>query len=68
MTAERMRETGAGYERGEVGGGKGEEGSLAKPSEQFTIRDDLLHRTYKFLGQLETTIQQTHIEGLIYLI
>ncbi|XP_033947329.1 dynein axonemal heavy chain 10 [Pseudochaenichthys georgianus] len=67
MTAERMRETGAGYESGEVGGGKGEEGSPAKPSGQFTIRDELLHRTYKFLGQLETTIQQTYIEDEIVL-
>ncbi|XP_035496799.2 dynein axonemal heavy chain 10-like [Scophthalmus maximus] len=38
----------------------GEDGS-AKSREQVTSRDELLHRTYKFLGVTNTTLQQLQI-------
>lgn len=45
----------------------GEDGS-AKSREQVTSRDELLHRTYKFLGVTNTTLQQLQILGLFYII
>lgn len=40
---------------------------LKKPWEQVMIRDELLNRTHKFLGVVNSTIQQLQLEGLLYL-
>lgn len=42
---------------------KNERKSSASLSEQFVVREELLNRTYKFLGQINTTIHQ-QIQGL----
>lgn len=66
-----MKITGAGYESGAVSpqedsSGDGEEKSTVKSSGQFTIRNDLLNTTYKFLGMCNTTLQHLQIQGLFY--
>ncbi|KAK2837262.1 hypothetical protein Q5P01_014474 [Channa striata] len=62
LTAHQMKEIGGGYQSRAASPSNltGEEPSPPKSSEQFTVRDELLHRTYKFLGVLNTTIQ--HLE------
>lgn len=67
-----MKETGGGYQSGAVSpqeatSDKDEKESPAKLSEQFMFRNELLNRTYKFLGQINTTIQQLQIQGLFAL-
>lgn len=38
-----------------------------KPWGQVMIRDELLNRTHKFLGVVNSTIHQLQLEGLLYL-
>lgn len=66
-----MKITGAGYQSGTVSpqgetSGEGEKQSPGKSSGQFTVRDELLNRTYKFLGLINTTLQHLQIQGLFY--
>ena len=46
--------------------GEADKESPVKSSELFTIRDELLNRTIKFLGLVNTTLQQLQIQGLFY--
>ncbi|XP_042277329.1 dynein axonemal heavy chain 10 isoform X2 [Thunnus maccoyii] len=67
ITVHQMRRTGAGYQSEaaspqEETNGEGDKESPAKSSEQFTIRDELLNRTIKFLGLVNTTLQQLQIQ------
>lgn len=39
--------------------------SDAKSSQEFTYRDELLNRIYKFMAVIETTLQDLQIQGLI---
>lgn len=41
----------------------GEEEISVKSSGKFMLRDELLHRTHKFLGVVNTTLQRLQIEG-----
>lgn len=71
ITAHQMKITGTGYESGAVSpqeetSGEGEEESPVKSSGQFTVRDELLNRMYKYLGMVNTTLQHLQIQGLIY--
>ena len=71
LTGKRMEVTGAGSEAvpsHKESSGEGEEDNLAKSSEQVMIRDELLNRTHKFLGLINTTLQHLQILGLFYLI
>ncbi|XP_037633762.1 dynein heavy chain 10, axonemal [Sebastes umbrosus] len=67
ITAHQMKITGAGYESGaaspqEETSGEGEKESPAMSSGQLTIRDELLNRTYKYLGMVNTTLQHLKIQ------
>lgn len=72
LTANQMAVAGAGDQSEEVShqekmNGKSESNgtkSLVKPSGQFIIRDELLNRTHKLLGLLNTTLQHLQLEGL----
>lgn len=69
LTAHQMQKIGVGYQRRKVSpqedtSGEGEEETPVKSSGQVTIRDELLNRMHKFLGMLNTTIQQLQIQGL----
>lgn len=74
LTAYQMKMTGAGYQsdsesQQEKTGEEGEEveeESPAKSSGPLVARDELLNRTYKFLGVINTTFQQLQIQGLLY--
>ncbi|XP_069565682.1 dynein axonemal heavy chain 10 [Brachyistius frenatus] len=44
-----------------------QEESPVTPNDQFTIRDELLHRTHKFLGQINETLQEIQIQEEISL-
>lgn len=68
-----MRITGAGYQSEAVSpqeetSGEGDKESQVKLSGQFTVRDELLNSTHKFLGLVNTTLQQLQIQGLFYYI
>lgn len=55
-----MKMTGQAQESG----AEADEESPVKSSGQFSFRDDLLNRMYKFLGEVETTLQRLQIQGL----
>lgn len=68
-----MKVTGGGYQNGTVSSleetsGEDKEESLPKSSKQFSVRDDLLNRTVKFLEVINTTLLHLKIQGLFYLI
>ncbi|XP_031164939.2 dynein heavy chain 10, axonemal [Sander lucioperca] len=72
ITAHQMKITGTGYESGAVSpqeetSGEGEEESPVKSSGQFTVRDELLNRMYKYLGMVNTTLQHLQIQDEITL-
>lgn len=75
LTANQMAVAGAGDQSEEVShqekmNGKSEADetkSLVKPSGQFIIRDELLNRTHKHLGLLNTTLQHLQLEDGILL-
>uniref|UniRef100_A0A3B5A058 Dynein heavy chain tail domain-containing protein n=1 Tax=Stegastes partitus TaxID=144197 RepID=A0A3B5A058_9TELE len=67
-----MTKTGGGHQNEEVSldkepSGDDEEETPAKPNGQFTIRDELLNRTHKFLGMINRTLQRRQIEDEISL-
>lgn len=35
-------------------------------TKSFMFRDDLLNRSYKFIGEASKTLQRLHFQGLIY--
>lgn len=41
------------------------EESDGKSGQRFTYRDELLNRIYKFMGAIETTLQDLQIQGLM---
>lgn len=61
-----MTVTGGGYQSENVSPQEAttEEEESVKLSEQFMVRDELLNMTYKFLGLINTTLQQLQIQGL----
>lgn len=67
-----MRITGGGYQnkavstQEETGEESDKKNPIVKSSGQFTIRDELLNSTHKFLGLISRTLQQLHIQGLVY--
>ncbi|KAK2902109.1 hypothetical protein Q8A73_011855 [Channa argus] len=68
LTAQQMKETDGGYQSRTASPTKvtGEDQSLPQLREQFAVRDELLHRTYKFLGVLNTTVQHLQFqEGIM---
>ncbi|XP_044053526.1 dynein axonemal heavy chain 10 isoform X1 [Siniperca chuatsi] len=71
LTAHQMKITGAGYQSGRVSPQEetreGEAESPVKSSGQFPIRDELLNRTHKFLGLINTTLQHLQIQDEITL-
>ncbi|XP_022608125.1 dynein heavy chain 10, axonemal [Seriola dumerili] len=72
LTVHQMKVTGAGYQSRAISSqkktsGEGKEESSAKLSEQVMIRDELLNRTHKYLGVVNTTIQQFQIQDEIML-
>uniref|UniRef100_A0A3Q1G9E8 Dynein axonemal heavy chain 10 n=1 Tax=Acanthochromis polyacanthus TaxID=80966 RepID=A0A3Q1G9E8_9TELE len=69
LTAHQMTKAGGGYEKEEASpekeaSGEDEEKTPVKPSGQFKIRDELLHRMHKFLGVINTTLQSHQIEEI----
>lgn len=66
LTVHQMNATGGGYQSEDVSPQEAtiEEESSVKLSEQFKVRDELLNMTYKFLGLINTTLQQLQIQGL----
>lgn len=67
LTVHQMNATCGGYQSEHVSPHEAvtDEESSVKLSEQFTVRDELLNMTYKFLGLINTTIQQLKIQGLL---
>lgn len=71
LTACQMRITGGGYQSKAVStqeetSEESDKESPVKSSGQFTIRDELLNSTHKFLGLINRTLQQLQIQGLFY--
>ncbi|XP_062273833.1 dynein axonemal heavy chain 10 [Scomber scombrus] len=67
LTACQMRITGGGYQSKAVStqeetSGESDKESPVKSSGQFTIRDELLNSTHKFLGLINRTLQQLQIQ------
>lgn len=72
LTAHQMKISGAGYQSRAVSpreesSVEGEEETPVKSSGKFTIRDELLNRTHKYLGLVNTTLQHLQIQGFVLL-
>uniref|UniRef100_A0A7N8Y270 Dynein axonemal heavy chain 10 n=1 Tax=Mastacembelus armatus TaxID=205130 RepID=A0A7N8Y270_9TELE len=72
LSAQQMKVTGAGYQNGtvspqELTTGQGKEGRVARLHELFTVRDELLNETHKFVGMVNATLQHLQIEDEITL-
>lgn len=67
LSAHQMKMTSAGCQSREVSAQEetSEKISPVKSKGQFTVRDELLNRTYKFLGVVNTTLQQLQTQGLL---
>lgn len=69
LSARQAKMNGAGYQTGPDSTtserSRALEESDVKPGQEFTYRDELLNRIYKFMGVVEATLQDLHIQGMI---
>lgn len=64
ITAHQISRIGADFQSRVCGDGQQE--NLKKLKERAMIRDELLHRTHKYLGVVNTSLQHLQIQGLFY--
>lgn len=62
LSAHQMKISGAGSKSGPVSPRDKTEKSPVNP--KFLCRDEVLNRTYKFLGVIDATLQHLQIQGL----
>lgn len=70
LSARQAKINGAGYQTGPDSTTTKKSGVLmkendAKSGQEFTYRDELLNRIYKFMGVVETTLQDLQIQGVM---
>lgn len=70
LSARQAKINGAGYQTGPDSTTTEKSGVFmkendAKSGQEFTYRDELLNRIYKFMGVVETTLQDLQIQGVM---